>query len=784
MRIFGGLFGSIAVNMSARLREARPHKVFNVSACDLPQDKLPRCRDVVGRLLKIRAQKMEKLGKDEKHISVKELINQVTDETIAVWERASIPTKDKNRVRYLISKLWKDMVSVRKTNVSRGGQPAERLQERLETLFDISSVVRAPEHPEDVAFLVDQRSARRMSIGPRDEATTQRWQRREARRARELASRLTPQDPKRDTQPSPAVCGPRAAAQAAAEGIRTAAVNAESDDEFKFKDNYRGAVSTADDSIAACSVISDSSVVIAAGTEASACPVAASVAITSDPDYVPPRPRATRKMDLRPLAEAVDAAGVGTRKAVRLMSAEHTTEVTRKKLRLAIEKTRKEKLNDIPLNAADCTAVFCDGRNDQTLTQPQQSTSRLVKTASHNVSINMHPGDQYIGHFECEGRHTGEHVAHKLLDLLNERGIKIDRVTTVGGDGTNQVVSSRGGWMAQVEAKLGRPLTRVVCLCHHLELPYRKLFVHLDGKTTGPGTFEGPIGKQLRGPVHEMPVADFPVIECNDWVELPASVERELSTDVKLLYKCARSVKEGDASSVRHLAHGKVHHARWYTAQSRLLRLYMATNSPTPQLTELARYVVCVYVPMVVQVKHQWDLVHAARHLTEELRRQRDHFSGDILRVVQRSVTDNALMAHPESIVLGMLSDPIQEVRAEAVGLIIKAREIPQTGMVRRYAVPRGEVNVNANSYMELNTTMETIRSGKLHVEPPCTFGLTSARLAALVDSPLSTKVPSHTQSTERAVKLTTEAVATVAGADRQDGRALNILAQRRQQLP
>ena len=40
----------------------------------------------------------------------------------------------------------------------------------------------------------------------------------------------------------------------------------------------------------------------------------------------------------------------------------------------------------------------------------------------------------------------------------------------------------------------------------------------------------------------------------------------------------------GDASSVHHLTHGKVNHARWYTAQSRLLSLYMATDNPTPQL--------------------------------------------------------------------------------------------------------------------------------------------------------------------------------------------------------
>ena len=60
--------------------------------------------DVVGRLLKIGAQITGELDRDEKHILVKELINRVSDETMAAWERASVPTKDKNRVRYLISK--------------------------------------------------------------------------------------------------------------------------------------------------------------------------------------------------------------------------------------------------------------------------------------------------------------------------------------------------------------------------------------------------------------------------------------------------------------------------------------------------------------------------------------------------------------------------------------------------------------------------------------------------------------------------------------------------------
>ena len=58
-------------------------------------------------------------------------------------------------------------------------------------------------------------------------------------------------------------------------------------------------------------------------------------------------------------------------------------------------------------------------------------------------------------------------------------------------------------------------------------------------------------------------------------------------------------------------------------------------------------------------------------------------------------------------------------------------------------------------------------------------LGFSSMQLAHLVDAPLTTGVPCHTQSTERAVKLTTEVVATVVGADRQDGKALNVLARR-----
>ena len=62
------------------------------------------------------------------------------------------------------------------------------------------------------------------------------------------------------------------------------------------------------------------------------------------------------------------------------------------------------------------------------------------------------------------------------------------------------------------------------------------------------------------------------------------------------------------------------------------------------------------------------------RHLTEELRLQQRYITGDALTVVQNSVARNALMAHPESILLAMLGDDDQQIRAAAVSKIATSR--------------------------------------------------------------------------------------------------------------
>ena len=71
---------------------------------------------------------------------------------------------------------------------------------------------------------------------------------------------------------------------------------------------------------------------------------------------------------------------------------------------------------------------MCDGREDTT-----------GEGKVHNVTVNMHPGDVHVGHFICEGKHTGAEVARRLLVYLEERGVDIGKIAVVGDDGTNQV---------------------------------------------------------------------------------------------------------------------------------------------------------------------------------------------------------------------------------------------------------------------------------------------------------------------------------------------------------
>ncbi|KAF0292331.1 hypothetical protein FJT64_009680 [Amphibalanus amphitrite] len=193
----------------------------------------------------------------------------------------------------------------------------------------------------------------------------------------------------------------------------------------------------------------------------------------------------------------------------------------------------------------------------------------------------------------------------------------------------------------------------------------------------------------LAGPVHQLPMAQFRPLSGAELPEVPPDVLSGLSKDLHLLLECASAVASGNGTAVAHRQHGKLNMARWHTAQSRLLRVYMSEQCPSDDLTTLAVYVVTVYVPAIMSIRHQPDLVEAPKHLYNQLERQRRHLSGVALDTVQQSVRRNGYMAHPEAVLLAMLGDDDDDVRHQAVQLVQGGTRAPKAGQGQVLQGPR-----------------------------------------------------------------------------------------------
>ena len=80
------------------------------------------------------------------------------------------------------------------------------------------------------------------------------------------------------------------------------------------------------------------------------------------------------------------------------------------------------------------------------------------------------------------------------MEFLHYNNFDLNDVVAIGCDGTAVNTGCKSGVIRLLEEKLEKPLHWFVCLLHSNELPLR----HIDGKTSGPATFTGPIGSKPR----------------------------------------------------------------------------------------------------------------------------------------------------------------------------------------------------------------------------------------------------------------------------------------------
>lgn len=135
----------------------------------------------------------------------------------------------------------------------------------------------------------------------------------------------------------------------------------------------------------------------------------------------------------------------------------------------------------------------------------------------------------------------------------------------------------RRGIVQAVEMKIGRPLHWIVCLFHLNEIPFKEIFMSLDGCTKSGKEYIGPISKKLNT-AHTLPVVNFEKIPLRNMPEFSNVLDEDkISSDQVYLYLIAKVIASGHCSTrFQERQPGPVYAARWFTTASRILRLYIS----------------------------------------------------------------------------------------------------------------------------------------------------------------------------------------------------------------
>lgn len=135
----------------------------------------------------------------------------------------------------------------------------------------------------------------------------------------------------------------------------------------------------------------------------------------------------------------------------------------------------------------------------------------LIRREEHLV-ITAEPGSQYLDHKELPNS-SGQTIADAIINVIDATNSR-ETIELLLCDGAASNTGEHGGAIRIIEDNLQRNLFHSVCLLHTNELPLRHLFAHLDGTTTGPRSFSGPIGVQITSKtLQNRPIVNFARID-------------------------------------------------------------------------------------------------------------------------------------------------------------------------------------------------------------------------------------------------------------------------------
>ena len=649
-------------------------------------------------------------------MSTTELVSVIGNETVMLWQKASIPTVSIQRVKKMIIDYHDKYRNILKCVSSAGRRPG--LQEKIEqfresatkNLFDISACkcanfdechcpagCKVPRLEQ--CFLIDQRTERRMFIGSVDIQTTIKLQKRIARKG------------------------------------------------------------------SMCNIVSE------AGTSSAIkCNSSRSIPMRHDTTK-----RSQMRRELKSTASVCDRYGISDRSAASLCSAvlhdfkiiddENLTQIIdRNKIRRERSKLRKSLSNNSP---EVIEGLYFDGRKDQTLILEHfdgSKNSYKRNELKEHYTLLQEPHSTFLGHISLASGHSSN-IFQSIIDFFTEKKISLENLNVIGCDGTNVNVGIHNGIIRQLELYLRRPLHWFICLLHTNELLLRHLIHHIDGKSMGPGILGGEIGKKIKN------CENYPPIKYKSisGVEIP-EINWDLSTDQQLLLNLFKAVECGYCSTELALRKpGPMCQSRWLTTASRVLRLYIGSISPSQQLIELVNFIMKVYAPMWFFIKQNSYATSGAKHLFNMIRLC-SYLPDEYKKIIHPVIQRNAFFAHPENIILAMIGDDRHHIRELGLRKILKIRDNggQNSKNLRIFQVPK--LNFDASAYYDM------IDWQNIEVtEPPLTRIIETNNIREIIDSKNVVnldfkKFPCHTQAVERHVKLVTEASKSVADINNRDG--------------
>lgn len=424
------------------------------------------------------------------------------------------------------------------------------------------------------------------------------------------------------------------------------------------------------------------------------------------------------------------------------------------------------------IQTVELYGLYFDGRKDDTLVIEKFGTKhfRGSKKEEH-YSLISEPGSNYIGHVSPSTSSSSD-IAKSIIDHLSEMGLPCDKLEIIGCDGTVTNTGWRNGVIRQIELHVGRPLQWSVCLLHFNELPFRHFFQHLDGVTTGPTSFSGPIGSQLKD-CEKLPVVEFFPIDC----VLPEVDRKLLSKDQQYLLDICKAIKSGECpEDLSRRDPGPLSHSRWLTLANRVLRLFIAVQNPQDNLIEIVQFIMQSYMPVWFDIKVSKYFTDGPKHVFKAIQTTR-YLPENLLKVINPVIERNAYFAHPETLMLSMIIDERKHIRELGFRRILKARQSVETNGIRVFKPPK--INFEAKDYTEIIDWQSCSLT-----PPPLLQKVTDEEIKLIVSQDSSQildfkKYPCHTQAVERCVKLVSEASSKVCGHMARDGFIRSTLVSR-----